>query len=51
VPGPRKLWESERAARIRGYFEEKKIPTYVNGLHGDVIVTLTENGYEIETER
>jgi competence protein ComEC len=26
VPGPRKLWESERAARIRGYFEGKKSP-------------------------
>lgn len=51
VPGPRKLWESERADRIRGYFDGKKIPTYVSGLHGDVIVTLTEKGYEIETER
>ncbi len=51
VPVPRQLWKSDRATRIRGYFEKKQIPTYVSGLHGDVIVTLTEKGYEIETER
>lgn len=51
VPTPRKLWDSERAARIRGYFEAKGIPAYVSGVCGDVIVTLTEKGYAIETER
>ncbi len=51
VPTPRPLWESDRAGRIRGFFERNQIPAYVSGLHGHVTVTLTEKGYEIETER
>jgi competence protein ComEC len=51
VPTPRHHWESPRAARIRGFFAERQIPAYVSGLHGDVTVTLTGQGYEIETER
>ena len=37
--------------RIRNYFLEHKIPAYVSGLNGNVTVTLTAEGYKVETER
>lgn len=40
VPSPKHLWESERSKRVRDYFTSKKIATYVNGIHGNVLVEL-----------
>lgn len=51
VPAPKLLWESPRSMRIRNYFIEHHIPTYVSGLRGNVTVTLTTKGYSVETER
>lgn len=51
VPSPRALWESARSMRTRNYFLERKVPTYVAGIHGTVVVTLTASGYSIEKER
>lgn len=51
IPSPTHLWESARSMRLRNYFIEHKIPTYVSGLQGNVTVTLTTHGYTIETER
>lgn len=51
VPSPRKLWASARSMRTRNYFFERNIPTYVSGLNGDVTVTLTGEGYRVETKR
>lgn len=50
IPSPRHLWESPRSMRLRNYFIEHKIPTYISGLQGNVTVTLTTHGYTIETE-
>ena len=51
VPSPKSLWTSDRSMRTRNYFLERKIPAYVSGLHGNVTVTLTSQGYRVETER
>lgn len=45
------LWESARSMRTRNYCLEHKIPAYVSGLNGNVTVTLTDQGYQVETER
>jgi competence protein ComEC len=51
VPSPTNLWGSARSMRIRNYFADRKIPAYVNGIHGNVLVTFRSDGYSIETER
>jgi hypothetical protein len=51
VPAPKSIWESARSMRIRNYFIENNVPTYVSGLKGNVTVTLTDQGYQVETER
>jgi beta-lactamase superfamily II metal-dependent hydrolase len=51
VPSPAGLWASARSMRIRNYFADRKIPAYVNGIHGNVLVTFRSDGYSIETER
>ena len=50
VPSPKKLWFSERSKRIRSYFADQKIPTYVSGIDGNVVVTMTTKGFSIRTE-
>jgi competence protein ComEC len=50
VPSPKKLWFSERSKRIRSYFADQKIPTYVSGIDGNVVVTMTTKGFSIQTE-
>ena len=49
VPSPKGLWQSPRSLRIRNYFLDRKVPVYVSGIHGEVIVTLDGTGYMIET--
>jgi competence protein ComEC len=51
VPAPKALWISARSMRVRNYFMEHKTPVYVSGLDGSVTVTLTDHGYQVETER
>jgi len=51
VPSPKHLWESARSMRTRNYFKDRQIPAYVSGLQGNVTVTLTAQGYKVETER
>ena len=50
VPSPKKLWFSERSKRIRSYFADQKIPTYVSGVDGNVVVTMTTKGFSIQAE-
>jgi competence protein ComEC len=50
VPSPTKLWFSLRSKRTREYFAERKIPTYVGGVHGHVTVVLTAAGFTIQSE-
>ena len=47
IPSPKHLWQSARSMRIRNYFREKNVPTYVSGIDGTVRVTLTKDGYSI----
>jgi beta-lactamase superfamily II metal-dependent hydrolase len=51
VPTPRVLWESPRCARIRKFLADRKIPAWVNGLHGDVTVEMSENDFSLESDR
>lgn len=51
VPSPDVLWRSARSMRIRNYFIERGVPTYVSGTRGLVTVTLTARGFAIATER
>jgi competence protein ComEC len=51
VPSPKPLWQSARSLRIRNYFSERNIPTYVSALRGNVTAILTADGFHIETER
>lgn len=50
VTSPKNLWGSARSMRTRKYFLEHKIPAYVSGISGNVMVTLTDAGYQVETE-
>ena len=50
VPSPRELWYSLRSKRTRTYFSEHQLPVYVSGIHGTVTVSMTPDGYEIQTE-
>lgn len=50
VPSPKKLWQSQRSKRVRDYFSEHHIPTYVSGIHGYVTVIMNAQGFTIEPE-
>lgn len=51
APSPWLLWCSERSARVRRWHQDQHVPTYVNGAHGTVIVTMNRDRYEIQTEK
>ena len=51
VPAPKNLWASGRSMRIRNYFIEHRIPTYVSALRGNVTAVLTATDFRIESER
>jgi beta-lactamase superfamily II metal-dependent hydrolase len=51
VPSPALLWCSARSVRMRNWVESRKIPTYVNGFSGHVIVKMGLFGYQIDAER
>ena len=51
VPSPTKLWFSLRSKRTREYFAERKIPAYVSGVNGHVVVSMNERGFSVATER
>ena len=51
VPSPTHLWCSERSARIRNYFNDKKNTVYISGFHGDILFRHFDSGkYQIKTE-
>ena len=50
VPSPKRLWLSDRSKRIRSYFADQKIPTYVSGIDGNVTVIMTTQGFTIQTQ-
>jgi competence protein ComEC len=48
VPSPKGLWESKRSARVRKLARERNYRTYVNGIHGDIIVKSDGKSISIE---
>jgi len=38
VPGPKHLWCSERGAQARKWSKKRQIPTWVNGINGNIVV-------------
>ena len=51
VPSPRDLWFSLRSKRVRDFFEAAGVRTYVSGIHGNVVVRFTPDGYTVEAEK
>ena len=51
VSCPKSLWSSPRNMRIRNYYIEHTIPSYVSSMRGNVTVNLMNQGFTIETER
>lgn len=49
VPSPKHLWFSERSQRPRKWFSDKQIPTFVNGISGDVSVKIVGDELIINT--
>lgn len=49
VPGPEKLWLSDRGRRIRQYLKAHRIRTYINGVHHNVSVAFLDDGLRVET--
>ncbi|MGC4073508.1 MAG: MBL fold metallo-hydrolase [Nibricoccus sp.] len=51
VPSPQDLWLSLRSKRVRDFFADASVPAYVSGIHGNVVVRLKEDGFEIKPQR
>jgi competence protein ComEC len=51
VPSPALLWCSARSARMKNWFEGRKIPTYVNGFAGHVLVKMQKDSFQVTTQR
>lgn len=50
VPAPEHLWLSERSKRIRNWFKKNKIPVFVNGISGNIHVSVTGNDLMVTPE-
>jgi competence protein ComEC len=50
VPSPALLWCTARSARMKNWVESHKIPTYINGFLGHVVVTMDLFHYRVEPE-
>jgi len=50
VPGPKHLWCSERGSQARNWTNSKKIPTWVNGINGNIVVEFTKEKVTITPE-
>jgi len=50
VPGPKYLWCSDRGAQARNWAESKKIPTWVNGINGNITVEFEKDKVIISPE-
>jgi competence protein ComEC len=47
VPSQASLWGSERSRRIKEYFNDKNVRTYVSGVDGDVSLLIWKDKYRI----
>lgn len=51
VSASRPPWTSSRGERMRKYFDDHGVDTYISGVHGHVTVRLFEDRYEVKTEK
>jgi competence protein ComEC len=51
VPAPKHIWWSKRSKRMRDIARKKGYETYVNGFHGNIVVTTDGETYSIKTDR
>jgi len=51
VPAPKHLWLSKRSERIRNWFLNNKIPVYVNGISGNIQVSVNGNNLTVTSEK
>ncbi len=51
VPSPKDLWLSKRSEKIRNWFQQNNIPTYVNGISGNIQVTVDNNELTVSVEK
>jgi len=51
VPGPKSVWCSERGTRPREWVKTKMIPTWVNGINGNIKVEFARKNTTITPER
>jgi len=51
VPAPRKLWLSDRSARMRKWFGQQNIPVFVNGLDGEIRVAVEGDDLYITAQK
>jgi competence protein ComEC len=51
VPSPALLWCSPRSSRMKRWFEGRKIPTYVNGFSGHVLVEMKTDSFKVVQQR
>mgnify|MGYP001271630289 CR=1 FL=1 len=47
VPSPRALWFSPRSKRVREFYKERGVPTYVSGIHGHVTVEFERDSFRV----
>ena len=50
VSGLHSLWESDRAERIKNYFDIKQIPVYVSDKYRAIRVEINDDDYKVNTE-
>ncbi len=50
VPGPKWIWCGERGSRPRLWVKTHHVPTWINGLHGNIVVTFTPSSTDIVAE-
>lgn len=51
VPAPEHLWLAKRSERIRKWFQQNNIPVFVNGIAGNIQVTVSDNILNVHSEK
>lgn len=50
IPSPRHLWCTPRSSRVRNWYQNQNIKTYVNGFHGHVSVFVDSDQLSVSPE-
>ena len=49
ISTPKEYWLSKQSARVRSWFAENKIPVFVNGILGNIQITVCQNELSIQS--